>query len=109
MAFQNPFPGLSTPLNTLDLVRALRIDLAAEEEAIHLYTAHADATDNEIVAGALLDIADEEKVHAGEIIRLIDYLDPGESKLLEKGAAEIEKKFPEIRYLPGGVPVRSEA
>lgn len=42
MAFQDPFPGLSKPLSNQDLIRALRLDLAAELEAANLYEAHAE-------------------------------------------------------------------
>ena len=62
--FTNPFPaGLPADgkMNRAELVRALRLDLAAEQDAIALYTAHAEATQESEVKKALLSIADEER------------------------------------------------
>ncbi len=74
--FQNPFSG-KIPDRTLtngELVRALRLDLASEHEAVHTYMAHADATDNPLAKAVLIDIANEERVHAGEFARLLSIL-----------------------------------
>ena len=52
--FVNPFSGKvpDRKLNSEELIRALRLDLAAEHEAVHLYMAHAEATDNPGQGGA---------------------------------------------------------
>jgi len=101
-SFTDPFPGIQNtrPMGESDLVRALRLDLAAEEEAIHLYTAHADATDNFMVRVQLLDIANEERRHVGELLTLIQTLTKDESKFLEEGTREVKKKFPDLTYKP---------
>jgi rubrerythrin len=96
MAFQNPFPGLDKPLSNEDLIRAIRLDLAAEEEATYIYTAHADATNNPIARKVLLDIANEERVHAGEFKRLLQRLAPKESELQLKGYNEVDKILEEF-------------
>ena len=46
--FLNPFSGLAPDkkMTLPELIRAIRLSIAAEEEAIHLYTAQADATDH---------------------------------------------------------------
>jgi rubrerythrin len=90
--FTDPFPGIKEthPMSISDLIRALRLDLAAEQDAVHLYTAHADACENSLAFKVLKSVADEERVHAGEFLRLIEILDPGEKKFLENGAAEVE-------------------
>jgi uncharacterized protein len=92
MSFTDPFPGIkeTNPMSTGDLIRALRLDLTAEEDAVHLYTAHSNATDNPLAAKVLSGISDEERVHIGELLRLIQILDPEEKKFLESGAAEVE-------------------
>ncbi len=96
--FVNPFSGLvpGRKMTDAELVRALRLNLAAEEEAVHLYEAHADATDNELARKVLRDIADEERVHAGEFQRLINILRPDEEKLLAEGAAEVDEMAEEL-------------
>jgi rubrerythrin len=91
--FTNPFSGL-TPARKLtdsELVRALRLDLAAEEEAVHVYEAHADATNNELARKVLLDIANEERVHVGEFQRLLNILLKDEEGFLAEGAEEVNE------------------
>ena len=94
MSFLNPFSGMvpARQMNNEELVRAIRQDLAAEHEATHLYTAHAEATSNHLARKMLLDIADEEKVHAGEFLRLIEMLTGDEGKFVLQGANEADDK-----------------
>jgi len=90
--FPDPFVG-NVPernMNFEELTRAIRIDIAGELEAIHLYQAHAQATDNELVKDVLLDIANEERVHTGELLHLLDLLLADEAQLRAQGAAEVD-------------------
>ncbi|MFP3951345.1 MAG: ferritin family protein [Candidatus Bathyarchaeia archaeon] len=91
--FMDPFKGMvpERKLSDRELVRALRLSLAAEEEAIHLYEALADATNNPLAKEVLQDIADEEKVHAGEFQRLLNILLPDEEEFLAEGAEEVDE------------------
>jgi rubrerythrin len=91
--FTNPFSGVipARKLTDSELARALRLDLAAEEEAVHVYEAHADATDNKLARKVLLDIANEERVHAGEFQRLLNILLKDEEKFLAEGADEVNE------------------
>ncbi len=91
--FVNPFSGIipSRKLTDAELARALRLDLAAEEEAIHLYEAHADATDHPLAKKVLLDIANEERVHAGEFQHLISLLLKDEETFLVQGSREVDE------------------
>jgi uncharacterized protein len=92
--FVDPFRGKipDRSLSLGELIRAIRLDLAAEEEAIHIYTAHAEATDNPLAKRVLLDVADEERVHAGEFSRLLSILTEGEEdNLLAEGAQEVNE------------------
>ena len=89
--FINPFSGV-TPgrkLTARELSRALRLVLSGEEEAIHLYNAITDATDDPLTKTVLEDIADEERVHVGELQRVLNVLLPDEAKYLAQGAAEV--------------------
>ncbi len=89
--FVNPFTGVvpGRKMTDTELLRALRLNLSAEEEAVHLYLSHADATDNELAKKVLQDIADEERVHKGEFQRLISILSKEEDALLAEGAQEV--------------------
>ncbi len=90
--FTNPFIGVvpGRKMTDSELLRALRLDLSAEEEAVHIYLSHADATDNELAKKVLQDIADEERVHKGEFQRLIGILSKEEDAFLAEGAEEVD-------------------
>jgi rubrerythrin len=64
--------------------------VAAEYEAVQMYVQLAESTDNKFAMAVLKDIADEERVHAGEFLKLLHYLAPEEAKLYEKGAKEVD-------------------
>jgi len=89
--FVNPFTGVvpGRKMTDSELLRALRLNLSAEEEAVHLYLSHADATDNELAKKVLQDIANEERVHKGEFQRLISILSQEEDSFLAEGAEEV--------------------
>ena len=91
--FVNPFSGKvpERKLSPEELVRAIRLDLASEEEAVHLYMAHAEATDNVLAKRILMDIANEEREHVGEFLRLLQILTGDEDKWLAKGAGEVDE------------------
>ena len=93
--FGNPFSGLKNgrKLSEQELIRAIRFMIAAEYEAVQLYAQLAESTDNELAIEVLLDIADEEKVHAGEFLRLLKELDPNEEKFYQEGAEEVEEEI----------------
>ena len=48
-------------------------------------------SDNKLAKDVLIDIADEERVHAGEFLRLLHELAPDEQKLYEEGAKEVQE------------------
>lgn len=90
--FLNPFTGLTPErkLTARELTRAVRLALAGEEEAVHLYEALADASANALAREVLQSVADEERVHAGEFQRVLNLLLSDEPELLAKGAAEVD-------------------
>lgn len=96
--FPNPFSGMvpDRKLSKAELVRALRLNIAAEQEAIHLYRAHADATDHELAKAVLNDVADEEREHMGEFQRLLNILLDDEEELLADGAEEVDEMAAEL-------------
>jgi len=96
--FLNPFSGKvpDRKLTNDELIRAIRLDLAAEHEAVHLYLAHAEASDNPLARKVLVDIANEERVHAGEFARLISILAGDEDALLAQGAQEVNEMAAEL-------------
>jgi rubrerythrin len=91
-AFADPFSGNvpAAKMTTAELIRAIRLDLAAEEEAIHQYLAQADAAAHPLAVKVLVDVANEERTHAGEFLRLLQILTGDEDKWLAEGAAEVD-------------------
>jgi len=97
--FGNPFSGLAKgrKLSEAELIRAIRFMVSAEYEAIQLYMQLAESTDNKLASEVLKDIADEERVHAGEFLRLLKELDPEEEKFYAEGAAEVEEEIEKFK------------
>ena len=91
--FGTPFSGLAHDrhINHEELIRAVRFMVAAEYEAIQLYMQPAESTDNKLAIEVLKDIADEERVHAGEFLRLLKELAPHEEDFYSAGAKEVKK------------------
>jgi len=76
-----------------ELTRAIRDAVIAEEGAIKQYETVVDATNNKDVKGVLTSIANEEKVHVGELQKLLSILLSDEQEFLNKGQEEVEKKL----------------
>jgi len=91
--FGSPFSGLAhdRKITNAELIRAIRFMVAAEYEATQLYMQLAESTDNKLAQKVLKDIADEERVHAGEFLRLLHQLAPDEQKFYAQGAKEVEE------------------
>jgi rubrerythrin len=97
--FGSPFSGLlnDRKLTDEELVRAIRFMVASEYEATQMYTQLAESTDNKLAAEVLKDIADEERVHAGEFLRLLHELAPDEERFYAKGAKEVEAEIKKMK------------
>ena len=91
--FGTPFSGLKNDrkLTKEELIRAVRFLIAAEYEAVQLYMQLSESTDDKLAKDVLVDIADEERVHAGEFLTLLKQLAPDEEQFYSKGAEEVEE------------------
>ncbi len=97
--FIDPFYG-NVPdrkMTREELIRAIRLNIAAEQEAIFLYTAHADATDHPLAKKVFLDIADEEREHIGEFEELLEILTGTEYAKIAEGQEEVREMAAELR------------
>ena len=94
--FSSSLSGLAyeRKLTHEELVRAIRFMVAAEYEAVQMYMQLAESIDDKLAEDVLKDIANEELVHAGEFLRLLQHLAPGEAALYDKGAKEVEEMLP---------------
>jgi rubrerythrin len=99
-------PEFSSPFNVMkadrkltheELVRTIRFMIAAEYEAIQMYQQTAESTDNALAKEVLIDIANEEKEHAGEFLRLLRQLDPEEESFYKEGYEEVEEMIEKLK------------
>lgn len=97
--FGSPFSGLAhgRKLTKAELVRAIRFLVAAEYEAVQMYMQLAESIDHRLAAEVLEDIANEERVHAGEFLRLLRELAPDEEKFYAEGAREVEDEIVKLK------------
>ena len=95
----SPFSGLANDrkLTDSELIRAIRFMVAAEYEAVQLYMQLAESTDDKLAQEVLKDIADEERVHAGEFLRLLKQLAPDEEKFYEEGTEEVQEMIDKLK------------
>jgi len=69
----------------------MRAAIIAELDAVSLYEQLAAMTDNVHLKTVLLDVAKEEKTHAGEFQEMLLRLDPQQKEELAHGAEEVEE------------------
>jgi len=99
--FANPFQGnVNRKLTKQELIQAVRLDIAGELEAIYLYDAHVQATDDPVAKKVIADIRDEEKAHVGELMTLLRHLDPAEAEHFASGEAEVKEMLEELGLAP---------
>lgn len=95
--FANPFTGnVNRKMTKQELIQAIRLDIAGELEAIYIYDAHVQATDDEIAKKVISDIRDEEKAHIGELMTLLRHLDPEEAEFFADGENEVKEMMEDL-------------
>ncbi len=97
--FGTSFSGLGNDrkLTAEELIRAIRFAISAEYKAIQLYMQLAESTDNMLAVRVLTDIANEERVHAGEFLRLLFELSKDEMKFYAEGTREVEEEIRKMK------------
>lgn len=96
-AFANPFQGnVERKMTDAELIQAIRLDIAGELEAIYIYDAHVQATDNVMAQKVISDIRNEEITHVGELMTLLRALDPKEMELFTAGETEVNEMLSEL-------------
>lgn len=84
----NPYNGI-VELDETHLIIQLRSMVAEELEAANLYQQFAAVIKDEFIRKQVLDIANEEIVHAGEFSALIDRLTDEDGILVQQGMEEV--------------------
>ena len=73
---------------SFDTLQKARQDLIGEIQAVIEYDAHIHTTTVPLARETFLHIKNEELVHVGELLALINYLDPSQKQYVEKGFSE---------------------
>ena len=79
--------NLDVSMSPTDLIRQL---MAEEQDAVISYTERAKQVEDPLIRQTFLDIAEEEKEHAGELSELLSRFDPQEDSAQESGAEEVD-------------------
>ncbi len=79
-------------LSERETSRAIRDALINEQLAIQQYEAIVDGTSDPKVKAVLQEIADEERVHVGELLALLNMKSSSEDEFLEEGREEAGQK-----------------
>jgi len=109
-SFANPFAGnVPRKMTREELIQAIRLDISGELEAIFLYDAHVQATDDPFAKKVLADIRDEEKAHVGELMTLLRHLDPEEANHFAEGEAEVREMLKELNRVEKSPSGKSES
>lgn len=121
MDFTNPFGSTERRrLADSELAQAIRLDMAAELDAINLYQAHLESTDNPVAQQIIRHIMEEEKEHMVEFEQLLYHLDATQAEKAVNAAREfaetmrvpvavVEEPIPNstTASMPGGLTVGS--
>ena len=76
-----------------DTLQKVRKDLIGEIQAILDYDYHIHNSNDRVAIATWEDIRDEEYNHVGQLLALIDYLDPREQKIVVEGIKEFEDRL----------------
>ena len=77
--------------NKFETLQQARKDLMGEIEAIIQYDYHAHSTQDSAARQTWISIKNEELNHVGELLALLNYLDPSQKQHVEKGVEEFNE------------------
>ena len=79
---------IPTAIMNFDTLQKARQDLMGEIKAVIEYDAHIHSTNDRVARQTWQSIKNEELVHVGELLALLNYLDPDQKQFIQKGFAE---------------------
>lgn len=82
---------LAENTNKFETLQQARKDLIGEIEAIIQYDYHAASTQDNVARQTWLSIKNEETVHVGELLALLNYLEPKQKQYVEQGFQEFNE------------------
>lgn len=88
--FANSF---SNETGDFDTLQKARQDLVGELQAIIEYDNHIRSTSDRLARETWENIKNEELAHVGELLALLNYLDPTQQQYVEKGVKEFNERL----------------
>lgn len=79
-------------MDNFDTVQKARMDLIGEIQAIIEYDNHLHSTNDRLARETWKNILSEEMVHVGELLALLDYLDPSQRQFVQEGIDEFTQR-----------------
>ena len=83
----------SSGMVDFDTLQKARQDLIGEIQAVMEYDAHINTTNNRVAQETWKNIKNEELTHVGELLGLLNYLDPSQKQYVQKGFAEFMERL----------------
>ena len=83
---------ITPAMMNFDTLQKARQDLIGEIQAVIEYDAHIHSTNDRVARQVWQSIKHEELVHIGELLSLLNYLDPEQKQYVQKGMAEFQEK-----------------
>lgn len=92
--FNNPYTYDATSvMMNFDTLQKARQDLIGELQAIIEYDAHLHSTNDKMAKETWKNIKNDELTHVGELLGLLNYLDPSQKQFVQKGFAEFMERL----------------
>ena len=79
---------ITPSIMSFDTLQKARQDLIGEIQAVIEYDAHIRSSTDMVARQTWQDIKNEELVHIGKLLGLLNYLDPEQKQFVQKGLAE---------------------
>ena len=86
--FNNYSVEITPAAMSFDTLQKARKDLIGEIQAVIEYDGHIHTSSDKAARQIWQSIKNEELVHVGELLALINYLEPNQKQYVEKGIAE---------------------
>ena len=90
---KNSTPSQASIMGDFDTLQKARKDLAGEIEAVMMYDEHIHNTTDRLAKMTWENIKSEELTHIGELMALLNYLDPSQQSFVEKGLNEFMERM----------------
>lgn len=85
--------GKNIVKKSINDAKLIRLSIMEELKAINDYIERAEKCENDVVRKVLFDIAEEERVHFGELEMMLEAVDPSHETSEDEAEDEIEDMF----------------